>query len=296
MTPEGNGAAFRRVALEAGLYLVATPIGNARDITLRALDILASADVIAAEDTRTARRLMDMHGVPVSGRPMIAYHDHNGPRVRPGLLARLTQGQSIAYMSEAGTPLVADPGYQLARAASSEGLFVTVAPGPSAALAALSLAALPSDRFLFAGFPPTSSSAQRKWVLEVSVAPATLVLFEAPTRVHRTLSALCDTLGEQREGALCRELTKKFEEVRRGTLAELRDGVAAHPPKGEIVLVIDRAAPPLASAADLETALQDALLTLPLRDAAKQVAQDLGLRRRDVYQAALALKDGKRPD
>ncbi|SER81782.1 16S rRNA (cytidine1402-2'-O)-methyltransferase [Tranquillimonas rosea] len=274
--------------LAPGLYLVATPIGNARDVTLRALDILASADVIAAEDTRTTRKLMDIHGIRLSDRPLIAYHDHNGPSVRPRLLEMIREGRSVAYASDAGTPLVADPGFVLTRETVAAGLPVTGAPGPSAALAALSLSGLPSDRFLFAGFLPSAAGPRRAALTELQDVPATLVLFESPKRCSRTLMEMSDILGEERQAALCRELTKKFEEVRRGSLAELAAGVSDDPPRGEVVLVVDRNRA-AASAEDMEAALKEALQTMRVKDAANSVAEAFGLPKREVYQAALRL-------
>lgn len=275
--------------LAPGLYLVATPIGTARDITLRALDILANAEVLAAEDTRTLRRLMDLHGVPVGDRQIVAYHDHNGPAARPRLLEALRAGKSVAYASEAGTPLVADPGYRLAQAAIEEGLPVTTAPGPSAVLAALSVSGLPSDRFLFAGFLPATRSARRSAIAELAGVPATLIFFESPKRVGEMLGDLRDGLGGARKAAVCRELTKRFEEVRRGTLDDLATDFADRPPKGEVVVLVDRdhAAP---AAEDMEDALRDALVTMSVKDASAHVADMLGLPRRKVYQAALKLE------
>lgn len=275
--------------LAPGLYLVATPIGTARDITLRALDILASAEVLAAEDTRTLRRLMDLHGVPVGDRQIVAYHDHNGPAARPRLLEALRAGKSVAYASEAGTPLVADPGYRLAQAAIEEGLPVTAAPGPSAVLAALSVSGLPSDRFLFAGFLPATRSARRSAIAELAGVPATLIFFESPKRVGEMLGDLRDGLGGARKAAVCRELTKRFEEVRRGTLDDLVTDFADRPPKGEVVVLVDRdhAAP---AAEDMEDALRDALVTMSVKDASTHVADMLGLPRRTVYQAALKME------
>ena len=187
-----------------GLHLVATPIGAARDITLRTLDLLAGADVLAAEDTRSLRRLMEIHGIPLRGRPLIAYHDHNAPAVRPRLLAALAEGRSVVYAPEAGTPLVADPGYQLLRAAVAAGHPARGAPGPSAMLAALMVAGLPSDRFLFAGFPPAQAGPRRRWIGELQDVRATLILYESPKRVRRMLGELCEAWGEGREAALCR--------------------------------------------------------------------------------------------
>ena len=274
-----------------GLHFVATPIGTARDITLRALDTLAGADVIAAEDTRTARKLMDLHGIALAGRPRVAYHDHNGPAVRPRLLAALAEGKSVAYVSEAGTPLVADPGFTLARAALAAGHPVHAVPGPAAVLAALTVSGLPTDRFLFAGFPPTKAGERRAFLAELAPVPATLVLYEAPGRVAATLAACREAMGD-REAALCRELTKRFEEVRRGRLGALAAEAAAAPPRGEVVLVIDRdRAPP--GTEGMERLLAEALATMTVKDAAAHVAEALSLPRRQVYQAALALSRGE---
>ncbi len=284
MTPEIN-------PLPAGLYLVATPIGNARDITLRALDILASADVIAAEDTRTARKLMRLHGVPLGNRPLIAYHDHSGEAGRAGLVKLVRDGRSVAYVSEAGMPLVADPGYALARAVTEAGLTVTAAPGASASLTALSLSGLPSDRFLFAGFAPTGKSARKTWLREVTNLPATTIIYESPRRINQTLDDLCKIAGENRHAALCRELTKRFEEVLRGTLGELRALLAGRSLKGEIVLVLERG-DAQADAMDMEAALRQAMQSMSIKDAAQHVATACGLPRRKVYQAALAMQKG----
>jgi 16S rRNA (cytidine1402-2'-O)-methyltransferase len=283
---------YQTKPLSAGLHFLATPIGNARDITLRALDILASADVLAAEDTRSLRKLMDIHGVPLNGRHIYPYHDHNGGQMRPRLIELMEEGKSVAYASEAGTPLVADPGFALCREALSRDIPVTSAPGPSAMIAALTISGLPSDRFLFAGFPPSSQGARLKFFSSFASVPATLGFYESPKRVHRTLGELCDTLGETRQAALCRELTKRFEEVRKGTLRELEESLRDAPVKGEIVLLIDRAERAEVSEADLETALAEALEAMTVKDAAADVAARYGLKKRDVYQMALAMKEG----
>jgi 16S rRNA (cytidine1402-2'-O)-methyltransferase len=288
--PHGTSPA-RQVALGPGLYFVATPIGAARDITLRALDILASADVIASEDTRTTRHLMELHGVKIAGRPIWPYHDHNGAEARPRILAALAEGKSVAYCSEAGTPVVADPGFQLARAAINAGHLVTSAPGPSAAIMALSISGLPSDRFMFAGFPPAQSGARQRWLADIGSVPATLILYESPRRIHRLLGELCEAWGEDREAALCREMTKRFEEVRRGSLAGLRDGLADVTLKGEIVLVVGHPVAVEVAQVDIDSALRAALAQMRVKDAAAHVAETLGLPRRDVYQRALMLKD-----
>lgn len=277
--------------LEPGLYFVATPIGAARDITLRALDVLGAADVLAAEDTRTLRHLMDIHGIALGDRPLVAYHDHNGERVRPRLLRDLAEGRSVAYASEAGTPLVADPGYQLARAAIEAGHPVRTAPGPSAALAALTVSGLPSDRFMFAGFPPATASARRSWLADLARVDATLILYESPKRVRDLLGELAQSFGERRKAAVCRELTKRFEETCRGTLGELARDFAEREVKGEIVVLVDRAGKIEADEATVEEAMRRALKTMTVKDAAQAVADAYGLQRRTAYQMALKLEE-----
>lgn len=274
--------------LAPGLYLVATPIGSARDITLRALDVLASADVLVAEDTRTLRRLLQIHGVPVGDRPLLSYHDHNGGRVRPRLMGLLAEGRSVAYASEAGTPLVADPGFQLAREARKAGHLVTSAPGPSAVVTALTIAGLPTDRFLFAGFPPSAKAERTRWLKEVSAVPATIAIYEAPGRVNRILAELCEVCGGERDVAICRELTKRFEEVLTGTLAELAQALDGKTLKGEVVLLLDRDRRS-ASPTDMNEALIEAMKTMTVKDAAAFVASELALPKRAVYQAALKI-------
>jgi 16S rRNA (cytidine1402-2'-O)-methyltransferase len=279
--------------LAPGLYVVATPIGTARDITLRALDILASADVIAAEDTRTARHLMEIHAIGLGDRPVVAYHDHNGAAVRPRLLKALAEGKSVAYVSEAGTPMVADPGFVLAREAIAAGHMVTSAPGPSAVIAALTVAGLPTDRFLFAGFAPNAAGARRAFLRELSDIPATLVLYESPKRIQQSLNDMALELGAERQAAICRELTKRFEEVIRAPLGQLANDLSGRTLKGEIVVVIDRNRQQ-ASAESLEDALKEALLTMSVKDAAQAVSEALGLPKRKVYQLALELEKMKR--
>ena len=290
----GQGFAPARGRVPPGLHLVSTPIGAARDITLRGLDLLAGADVLAAEDTRSLRRLMEIHGVPLKGRPLIAYHDHNGAQARPRLLALLAEGKSIAYASEAGTPLVADPGFQLARAAIAEGHTVLAAPGASAVLTALAVGGLPTDRFCFAGFPPAQGAARKAWLAELAPIPATLVLYESPKRIHRLLTELREAWGGSRDGALCRELTKRFEEVIRGTLDDVAAAIEGRDLKGEIVLLVGRATDRGDPAADLDSALVAALDESSLREAVDRVTAATGLPRRQVYQRALALsKEGE---
>ncbi len=285
------GSAFRPDArpLAPGLYFVSTPIGAARDITLRGLDILAKADVLAAEDTRTLKHLMEIHGVALGDRHVFAYHDHNGEAMRPRLLRALAEGKSVAYASEAGTPLVADPGFQLGRAAIAEGQTVLAAPGASAVLAALTVSGLPSDRFLFAGFLPTQAGARAKTLKDLGAVPATLVFYESPKRIHRTLTDMVELWGETREAAVCRELTKRFEEVTRGTLAEVAQKFDGQAVKGEIVLLVGRGLDVVPDAESIDDQLRRALAESSVKDAAARVAQDLNLPKRDMYQRALAL-------
>jgi 16S rRNA (cytidine1402-2'-O)-methyltransferase len=283
--------AAKRTNLEPALYFLATPIGAARDITLRALDILVSADVIAAEDTRSLRKLMDIHGVDLEGRPLISYHDHNGPAQRPRLLGALADGKSVAYASEAGTPLVADPGYQLGRAVVEAGHKVISAPGPSAVLAALTVSGLPSDKFLFAGFAPNAKGARRTFLTELRDVAATLVLYESPKRIAKTLADAVDIFGGERQAVVARELTKKFEEISRGSLAELAEVFATRAVKGEIVLLIDRGAAVVVGEDDLHQMLKDALQTMTIKDAVAFVTEASGLPRRQVYQTALQLNE-----
>jgi 16S rRNA (cytidine1402-2'-O)-methyltransferase len=277
--------------LTAGLHFVSTPIGAARDITLRALDILGTADVLAAEDTRTLRHLMEIHGVALGDRPLIAYHDHNGEAVRPRLIRALSEGKSVAYASEAGTPLVADPGYRLARDAIAAGHAVLAAPGPSAVLAALTVSGLPSDRFLFAGFPPAGAGDRARFLAELKDVAATVVLYESPKRVSRLLGELAQDWGGEREAAVCRELTKRFEETSRGTLADLAVAFAGRDVKGEVVVLIDRPGAVVADSLTIEAALRRELAEGSVKDAAATVAASLGLSRKDVYRIALALRD-----
>lgn len=278
----------QRDKLAAGLHLVSVPIGHARDITLRALDVLRDADVLAAEDTRSLRRLMEIHGIALGDRPLLAYHDHNGDRMRPRLLAELAAGKSVAYASEAGTPMISDPGFDLGRAVREAGLAVTTAPGPAAVIAALTLAGLPTDRFLFAGFLPASGGPRRKALDELAGVAATLVLYESPKRLAAFLAEAGDRLGD-RPAAVCRELTKKFEEIRQGPLSELATHFDANPAKGEIVVVIGQGDSESVREFDLEHEVNKALETMSVRDAADYVSTRFGVKRRPVYQLAMRL-------
>ena len=283
----GQNVAVER--LESGLHIVATPIGNLGDITLRALAALAGADLIACEDTRVTRKLLDRYGIRT---PLTPYHDHNAADARPKLLRRIGDGAAIALASDAGTPLVSDPGYKLVRAAQDAGYGVTAIPGPSAVLTALAVAGLPTDQFFFAGFLPPKQAARRARIAELARIPATLVLFETGPRLAATLADLAAGLGQKREAALCRELTKLHEEIRRGDLKMLTESYAVEEPRGEIVLVVG---PPTAaerpSAEDTDALLRSALSRTSLKAAVAEVAAATGLPRRQIYQRALALEN-----
>ncbi len=281
---------FKASPLAPGLYLVATPIGSARDITLRALDVLASADVIAAEDTRTARKLMEIHGVGLNGRPVVAFHDHSGDGAVKRLVADMTGGKSVAYVSEAGTPLIADPGYELGRAAAAAGVAVTTAPGPSAVIAALTVSGLPTDRFAFVGFLPSGKTQRETEIAALRDTPFTLVFYESPKRVHGLLLSLLNVLGDAREAVVCRELTKRFEEVSRGTLGQLAGDFEGRAVKGEIVVLVGRAGAEVVDDDAIARALREAMQTMRMKDAATTVAGAFGLPRRQVYQLALTLE------
>jgi 16S rRNA (cytidine1402-2'-O)-methyltransferase len=277
-----------RHALAPGLHVVATPIGNLGDITLRGLWVLRNVDRILCEDTRVTARLLARFGID---KPLEPYHDHNADRVRPGVLDALRRGEKLALVSDAGTPLVSDPGYKLVREALAAALPVTAAPGPSAALTALVLSGLPPDAFLFAGFLPPRAAARRRALEQWRALPATLIFFEGPSRLAAALADMAETLGD-RDAAVARELTKRHEEVRRGRLVEL----AAHyrdagPPRGEAVVVVGPPGPVAAVAeADIDARLRDLLSEHSLRDAVAMLAEETGLARRLLYEQALALQ------
>jgi 16S rRNA (cytidine1402-2'-O)-methyltransferase len=278
--------------LAAGLHLVATPIGNLRDITVRALEVLAAADVIVCEDTRITGRLLEHYGIRT---PLTPYHEHNAAEARPKLIARLAAGDAVALVSDAGTPLISDPGFKLVREARDAGHPVTTAPGASAVLAALAVSGLPTDRFFFEGFLPAKEGQRRSRIAELTRIPATLVLFETGPRLAAALADLAAGLGS-REAAICRELTKLYEEVRRDSLDALAAAYAQAPdPRGEIVIVI---APPAAEtrveAGALDAMLRDALARVSVKEAVAEVAAATGHPRRDVYQRALALAKERR--
>jgi 16S rRNA (cytidine1402-2'-O)-methyltransferase len=274
--------------IERGLHVVATPIGNLKDISLRALSTLAAADAVIAEDTRVTKTLLAHYGIST---PLIAYHEHNAKVIRPHLLARLESGAALALVSDAGTPLVSDPGFKLVQEALEKGVHITSVPGPSAVLAALVVAGLPTDRFFFEGFLPHKSGPRRARLAELAQVPGTLVFFESPRRLAETLADCATVLGP-RGAAIARELTKIYESVRRGRLDELAATLALEdPPRGEIVLLV---APPEAGAAelaeaDLDARIGEALGAYSVKGAASVVAAATGQPRRQVYARALQL-------
>ncbi|WP_176597580.1 MULTISPECIES: 16S rRNA (cytidine(1402)-2'-O)-methyltransferase [Sphingobium] len=272
--------------LDAGLYIVAGPIGNLGDLTPRAAEVLRLADVIAVEDTRVSARLLRHAG---SDRPMVPYHDHSAEGVRLRLIERMAS-ESVALLSDAGTPLISDPGYKLVRDARAAGRRITTLPGPSAAIAALTLSGLPTDRFLFMGFLPSKQKARGDALSEVAALRATLVFYESGPRLSESLAAMAEHLGD-REAAVSREISKAFEETATGTLTQLSARYADAPPKGEIVVTVGPPgeAPP-ASAEDADAALLEAMERLPVSKAAGEVAKKLGLDRRALYDRALELK------
>jgi 16S rRNA (cytidine1402-2'-O)-methyltransferase len=289
------GTAMDAAKAEPGLYLVATPIGNLGDITLRALEVLAGVDVIACEDTRVTRKLTERYGIETSLTP---YHEHNAAEARPKLLARLADGQAIALVSDAGTPLISDPGFKLVRAACEAGHWVTALPGPSSVLAALSVAGLPTDRFFFEGFLPAKQAARQKRVAELANIPSTLILFESGPRLAAMLADLATAFGT-RAAAICRELTKLHEEVRRGNLEILaRDYAAGAESRGEFVIVVAPPATDDGISDNVDELLRQALKRVSVKDAVGEVALATGRPRREVYQRALilskdAVNDGK---
>lgn len=279
--------------LAPGLHVVATPIGNLGDISLRALAVLAGADAVLAEDTRVSRVLLQHYGIDA---PLIPYHEHNAAAMRPQLLARLARGEALALVSDAGTPLVSDPGYKLVLDAVAAGAGVTAVPGASAVMAALVLGGLPTDRFFFEGFLPERGGARRTRLADLSAVPGTLVFFESARRLADCLADVATVLGP-RPAAVARELTKRFEEVRRGTAPELAAHYAAEgAPRGECVVLVARPeAGPAPGGEDLDARITAALETLSVKDAAAVVAGETGLPRREVYGRALALAAARRP-
>ncbi len=281
--------ALNDAPLAPGLYVVATPIGNLRDITLRALDVLSGVDVVLAEDTRVSGKLLSAYGISAK---LQRYDEHAAERARPAILAALAQGQRIALVSDAGTPLISDPGFRLVREAAARGSAVIPIPGPSASLAALSAAGLPTDRFLFAGFPPPKTAARKRFFQALAPIQASLVFYEGVSRLGPCLADMAAVFGA-REAVVARELTKLYETITRGALPDLAANPALAAPKGEVVIVVGPGEEVAASAADADTALAEALARVGPAEAASEVAAALGLNRRDLYRRALALKGAR---
>ena len=297
-----EGCAIPARPIPSGLHIVATPIGNLSDITVRALATLAAADIILAEDTRHSARLLHHYGIHAR---QLSYHEHNAARMRPRILSLLDEGKALALISDAGTPLISDPGMKLVREVLARGHAVYAIPGPSAAITALTLSGLPTDRFLFAGFPPAKSGARRRWLQELAGISATVILYESPARIRATLADIIDIFGD-RPAALCRELTKLHEEVLRGRLFEIAEELHVREAiKGEITLVIappdEKSAPLIRENAqthpDWREALKEALQHLPPAKAAREIARRYALPRKEVYDHAVSLqKDSDRPN
>lgn len=282
--------AFNAPNLETALYIVSTPIGNLGDITVRALETLAAAHVIACEDTRVTAKLTQKFGLKA---PLLAYHEHNADKQRPKILSELEAGHAVALVSDAGTPLISDPGYRLVRDVVAEGHKVIPIPGASAPLAGLVAAGLPSDTLLFAGFLPQKGGPKTKRLEELAKTPATLVFFESPHRTAATLELMATALGSDREAVVARELTKRFETFERGSLQDLAERFADQTVKGEIVILVGPPEEkPEADASDLDALLKEALVDMPVSAAAKKVSKATGLDRNEVYKRALDLKAG----
>lgn len=279
----GNGVACKP---PAGLYLIATPIGHLGDITLRALAILAAADVIACEDTRNSGNLLQAFGIK---KPTFSYHDHNEDARRPEVLQRLAQGEVVALISDAGMPAIADPGFKLVRECREAGFNVTVIPGANAAVTAMAGSGLPTDQFIFAGFLPPKSAARKKGLAAFKQSAATLIFYEAPQRLAASLADLAETLGADRPAAVARELTKFYEEMRRGTLGELADYYAANEARGEIVILVGKSEHKEEEAFDIDALLKGRLKHLTVRDAVAEVAEMTGHPKKEVYARALAV-------
>ena len=293
MVTDQHESVTEQESLPAGLYVTATPIGNARDISLRALDVLSRADVIACEDTRVTSKLMAIHNIRTQ---LITYHDHNGEQMRPKLISRIEKGEAVVLVSDAGTPLISDPGYKLVRDLRDRGLPVTAVPGASSVLTALTLSGLPSDRFLFLGFLPSRSGARVHALEDVKSVQATLVFLESAPRLAKSLADMSSVLGH-REAAVAREMTKRFEEVRRASIAELSEHYEVEgPPKGEICIVVGPPDPESnqPSEEDLKNRLKHLLTTYRVKDAATELARQTGLPRRDLYKMAQDISDDQK--
>ncbi len=278
---------FAKRHVEPGLYIAATPIGNLGDVTIRVLETLVNCDIVACEDTRVTAKLLRHFGIVTK---TIAYHEHNAVTVGPKLLDEIEAGKSVVLVSDAGTPIVSDPGFRLVEEAQTRNVPIIALPGPTAPVTALVTSGLPAETWLFGGFLPSKQGARRKRLEELKHVPATLIFFESPNRTAKALADMANVLGEERQGAVARELTKLHEEIMRGTLGELSSELASRNLKGEVVLL---AAPPGKSAApeNVEELLTDLLKTMPVREAAAEAADLTGQSKRELYQMALKIRD-----
>ena len=277
--------------LDSGLHILATPIGTANDITIRALNILRDADILVAEDTRVLRKLMEIHGINLNGRKILSYHDHNGEVQRPKLIALIKEGKVLAYASDAGTPLIADPGFSLTKLAIQNNIRVHAAPGASALLTALCLAGLPTDNFFFGGFLGSKSSQRIKNLKKIQNLDATIVYYESPKRTLSTLKDISKIFGNDRLISVCREMTKKFEEVIRGTVDQVIDEIKSrHSFKGEVVIVLGPPTKKEISDEEIYSALQIALQEYRIKDAATQISEQFGVPKKRSYEMALRIK------
>ena len=277
--------------IRAGLYLVATPIGTASDISIRAINLIANANVLIAEDTRNLLKLMKIHNIKLDGRMLLSYHDHNGSEQRPKVLSILKSQKSVVFVSDAGTPLIADPGYRLVSEAITRGFYVSCAPGACAVLAALTISGLPTDKFFFGGFIPTKTEAKKQFFLNYLNLPATIVFYESASRLSRTLDELCEVCDNERKVVVCRELTKKFEDIRRGTLIEVANYFSTFSKvKGEIVLLLSPAKLQIFGEKEVNDNLIDAIEYMSLKDAVSFVSKRLSIPKKIVYARALSMK------
>jgi 16S rRNA (cytidine1402-2'-O)-methyltransferase len=285
-----SGAERSRYRVKIMLYLVATPIGNLKDITLRAIEVLGDVDAIACEDTRVSSKLLNHYGI---SKPLLSYHDHNADQMRPRLLGLLKEGKKVAYITDGGMPLISDPGFKLVRECQKESISYTVIPGPSAPLMALCLSGIAPEPFYFCGFLPSKQGARQKALEEIKTIQATLIFFESPKRVVSCLKDALHLFGN-REGAVCREMTKIYEEARKGPLSSLIEYYEENPPRGEVVIVIEGASSFFSfTEADLDAELKKALNKFTFKDAVSHVSSAFGLSKREVYQRALALESEK---
>ena len=283
--------------LDAGLYFVATPIGSARDITLRALDVLYFADLLIAEDTRSLKKLMNIHQIPLRGRKVISYHDHNGERKRPLILEEIKNGKAVSYCSEAGSPLIADPGFQLGREVIKAGYKVLSVPGACALIAALTVAGLPTNQFFYAGFLPTTKNIRIKFLENLKEIPATIVFYESPKRLNKSISDMLEVMGPDRSLVIARELTKKFEEIIRTSLTEVQRELGNRVIKGEIVILLGKKNESNLSITDIKELLLIEFEKYSLKESVANISVKTGINRSKVYKAALELiKEAELPE